>query len=141
MDDPRTHRAARIAEGDPSALQPDTPARGKQARERAQELALAIALDARQPDDLARSQLEIDLVEAGASQGLDVEQRRRSLTRRRLVRESLVDRPPDDPPQDLLFGSLCGGHGAAGLAVAQGGDAGGDALHFGQAMRDVDDGG
>src|SRR5713226_8552201 len=53
MDDPRTHRAARIAEGDPSALQPDTPARGKQARERAQELALAVALDAGQADDLA----------------------------------------------------------------------------------------
>src|SRR6266849_1857447 len=136
MDDPRTHRAARIAERDPSALQPDTPARRKQARERA----LAVTLDAGQADDLARSQLEIDLVEAGASQGRDIEQRRGSLTRRRLVGEGLADRPADDQPENVLLGSVGGGHGAADLAVPQDGDSVSDALHFRQPMRDVDNG-
>src|SRR5712692_2134292 len=123
MDDSRTQRAGGIAERDLLALQPDTPVRRKQAGERAEELALAVALDARQPDDLARSQLEIDLVEAGTSQGCDVEQRRGSLSRRRLVGEGLVDRPADDQSQNLLLGDVGGGHGAAGLAVPQDGDA------------------
>src|SRR5207237_1684677 len=115
----RLQRAAAIDEADLTALQPDAPTRRKQAGEGAEDLALAVALDAGQSDDLARPQLELDLVEAGASQRRDIKQGRRSLTRPRLVGEGLVDRPTDDQPQDLLLGGLGGGHGAAGLAVAQ----------------------
>ena len=139
MDDARTHRAARIAERDLSAPQLHASARGQQARERAEELALAVALDARQSDDLTCAKLEIDVVEARTTQGRDVEQRRWSTTGRRLVRERLADRPADDQPQNLFLGSVGGRHGSAGLAVSQNGDAVGDALHFRQPMRDVDD--
>ena len=79
-------------------------------------------------------------MEARTTQGRDVEQRRYSTTGGRLVRERLADRPADDQPQNLFLGSIGGGHGAAGLAVPQDGDAVGDALHFRQPMRDVDDG-
>src|SRR5438270_6263466 len=141
MDDSCFRRAARIAEPDSAALQPDTPPRRQEAGERAEELTLAVALDARQPDDLARAQLEIDLVEASASQCCDIEQRRSSLTCRPLVGEGLIDRPADDQPENLLFGDVGGGHRAAGLAVPEDGDAVSDPLHLRQAMRDVDNSG
>src|SRR2546423_40156 len=106
MDDSRSRRAARIAERNLSALQPDTPTRRKQAGERAEELALAVALDSCQSDDLAGSQLEIDCVEARASKRCDLEQRRSNRSRRRLVGKSLIDRPADDQPENLLFGDV-----------------------------------
>ena len=40
------------------------PARAEQSRERAQELALPVALDAREPDDLAWPDVEVDIVES-----------------------------------------------------------------------------
>ena len=67
-------RARRARPGRPPSV--TCPVRGLEAGERAQELALAVALDAGEPDDLARLDVERDVVEAAAAQALDVEQRR-----------------------------------------------------------------
>ena len=57
-----------------------------------------------------------------------------------LGRKCLVDGAADDEAQDLRLRDARRGHRAARLAVAQHRDAVGDALHLGQAVRDVDDG-
>ena len=96
--------------------------------ERAQELALAVAVDAGEADDLARAAtLERDVVEAVAAEAVDLEQRRRRLGAGvALGGEDLLDRAADDQPR-ISPSEIAGGlEGAAGLAVAQDGDAVGD---------------
>ena len=69
VDDARALRPARVAERDAACRAACTvPLRAQQAGERAQELALAVALDACEPDDLAGTDVEADLVEARAGE-------------------------------------------------------------------------
>ena len=117
------------------------PARRHHPGERAQERALAVALDSGESHDLARLDIEGDVVEAAAAERLRAEQRRHRLAGGALCGEDLVDRAADDQPQDLALGDAVGVEGAASLAVAEHGDPIGDLLDLGKAVGDVDDGG
>ena len=66
--DAGTLDASRVARRDLPAAQRDLAARRQQAGEAAQELALPVALDAGEADDLAGSDIEVDAVEARAAQ-------------------------------------------------------------------------
>ena len=113
--------------------------RGK-TRERADEIALAVALDAGESDHFSRYDLQVDALQdltadvAGQQQGLSL------IVSRRLVGKSPLHGAPDDQRQDFLFRHACGIERPVEAAVAQDADPIGDAAYFGQAMRNVDDG-
>ena len=140
MDDAGPHHAARVAERHALPLQDRVAGRRQQPGERPQELTLPIALDAGEADDLAGTDLEIDVVEARTGQAANAEHVP-FVGRPVLLREELVDLAADDQPQHVLLRGALGGQRAAGLAVAEHGDPVGDAEDLGQAVRDVDDGG
>ena len=139
--DARALHPAGVAQRHALAGQRGRARRAQQSRERAQELALAVALDAREPDDLAGPDIEVDIVEARAREPAHAQQRLAAGRELGLGREGLIDGAPDDQAQDLRLGDARRGDRAARLAVAQDRDAVGDALHLRQPVRDVDDGG
>ncbi len=117
------------------------PRAGVIAGERAQERALAVALDAGEADDLAGRDAQGDVVEAGAAEA----RRPRAAPRGRspLARACAGKTWSTARPmisRRISPSEMPGGvEGAARLAVAQDGDAVGDALDLGQAVGDVDD--
>ena len=104
VDDARALRAARVAERHRLAARACTLAlRGQQTGERAQELALPVALDAGEPDDLARPRHRGSTSwKRGPLSAAHAQQRRRRLgCDAGLRREDLLDRAADDEAQDL----------------------------------------
>ena len=116
------------------------PLERSESGECAQELALPVALDACEPDDLAGPDVEVDFVEARPGEAAHAQQRLAVGRELGLGRKCLIDGTPDDETEDLGLRDARRGHRAPRLAVAQHGDAVGDALHLGQPVRDVDDG-
>ena len=139
VDDAGAAHPARPAESQCAAADVHPPAGRAHPGERPQERTLSVALDPGEPDDLAGLDVERDLAEARAGQVFDLEHRRGGLVAGAFAGKDLIDRAADDQPQDLAFGDSGRVEGAAGLAVAQDGDAVGDALDLGQPMGDVDD--
>ncbi len=113
--------------------------RGK-AGKGADKIALSVALDAGQSHDLAGQDLKLDTLQDLAADVAGRQQRRGLVLPGGLVRENPFHRAPDDQRQNVLLGDAGGVEGAVKAAVAQHADAIGDAAHFRQAMRDVDDG-
>ena len=104
----------------------------------ANELALALAFDAGEPDDLAGMDREIDLIEAVPAQPGDGKQRRPY--RVRLGGENLPERPARNQRHDLRRRDRLGGTAVDDLTVAHHRDAVGQFIHLVQPMRDIDDG-
>ncbi len=104
----------------------------------ADELALALALDTGQADDLAGMDDEIDLVEAAAAQSVDGKDRRAN--RRRLGRKDLAERPAGDQRDDLGRRDRVRRPAVDDLAVAHHRDAVGQFVDLVQPVGDIDDG-
>ena len=113
----------------------------QQARERAQELALAVAGDAGDADDLAALSGHADIVEGAGGQVPDRELGAAGLRPRALRREHAGHGAADDEPQHLLIRHLADRSRAPDLAVAQHGRAVGDLADLLEPVRDVDHGG
>ena len=124
---------------EPRAAHPTTPAlRGVDAGERAQELALALALDPGEADDLARARGQTHVVEAGAAEPGHFEQQRRRDPRLSRERSGASGRPGDQR-HDLADRNLAGAPALDDLAVAHDRDAVGERGHLVQPVRDIDD--
>ena len=105
----RVDRAGGIAESQGGAGHSHAaPTDRLEAREGAQELALPVALDAREPDDLARSNDRGRRQgTAGAAEAVDLqEDRRRHARRLGLGREDPVDLASGDEREDALLGDV-----------------------------------
>ena len=112
----------------------------RQAGEAAQELALAVAVDAGEADDLAAAHVERDRVEARAAEAGDPQQRLAERGRVRLVGEAGLEPAADDEVDDVVLGDLGRRVRALRGAVAQHRDGVRDLLDLADAMGDVDDG-
>ena len=139
VDDAGAAHPARPAELQGATVHAEGAACGAHPSERTQERALAVALDTGEPDDLTGLDAEGDIAEARTTEAVDFEQRRGGRIAGALAREDLIDGAADDQAQDLALGDAGSVEGSARLAVAQDGDAVGDALDLGKAMGDVDD--
>ena len=129
VDDPARFAPARARQRAPARPRSGTsPCARLQAGERAEELALPVALDAGEADDLARPRRRGSTSwKRGAAEPVDARAAARRLGRAaRLVGEDLLDRAADDQAQDLVLGDAGGRERAARLAVAQHGDPVGD---------------
>ena len=106
-----------------------------------QELALAIAANAGNADDLSGSRVQIHVVEGRPGQVLDRELDAIRLDASALAREHVRHRAADDQPQHLLVRHLADRRRTADLAIAQHGGPISDLADLLKAVRDIDDGG
>src|ERR1700733_391445 len=102
------------------------------------ELSLAVPLNAREPDYFAGHDFQIYSLQSGVRNIACNEQRRVATFRIALLRQCVIDRAADNQAENFVLGNAVGGKGATHLAVAQDGDAIRYALHFRQAVRNVD---
>ena len=141
MHETRVDRAGGIAESQGRAGHGHAaPSDRLEACEGAQELALPVALDAREPDDLARSNDQVDVREARAAEAADLqEDRRRDASRLGPGREDPVDLASGDELEDALLGDVLTRERPPQLPVAQDRHPVGDAHDLRKSMRHVDD--
>ena len=116
------------------------PARGAlDAGERAEELHLPVALRARDPEDLAPRDVEVDRPEPLAAQARDGEEHLALLLAVVPLRKRELQRPPDHESDEALLRHPGGLERPLADAVAEHGDPIGDAEHLRQPVADVDD--
>ena len=109
------------------------------ARERAQELHLAVALGARDPEDLPLPHDEVDRAEALAAQARHREHDLGLLGQRAPLREGDLQRAPDHEGDESLLRDRRGLERPLADAVAEHRDAVGDREHLGQPVAHVHD--
>ncbi|MCY4665027.1 MAG: hypothetical protein OXC00_10205 [Acidimicrobiaceae bacterium] len=110
-----------------------------QAGEGAQELALALTLDARQSDDLALPGHKLGVPESVAAEPFHSQYLGPQVFGTQLGRESGLEPPPYDRIDDVVLGQVVRGVGQDQPPVSQYGDPIRDRLHLVDAMRDVHD--
>ena len=137
--DAGAERSRRRAHVDLRAAARRRAGRGLGAGERSQERHLAVALRARDPEDLALPDLEIDRAEALALQTGHGEHHLGLLGQCAPLRERDRQRPADHQRDERVLGDRRGLERPLPDAVAQHGDAIGDREHLGQAVADVED--
>ena len=143
---PASRRRLRASPTVTSFAGDDDPARGglAQAGDRVDELALAVAVHARDADDLARAHLEARRPRTASSprssttcRSVDREQRLAGLAGALLdAQEHLA---PDHEPREALLGRALPRDGLDRLAAPEHGDPVGDLEHLVQLVRDEDD--
>ena len=138
-DDPGARTDPGISQRQGSPVQRRPTAAIDQPGQRAHELALTIAIDAREPDDLALPQLERYVRESRPVQGVDLEDD--VACRVGGLRWKLrVHRASDDELDNLLLAQAGGVVGALALPVAQNRQPICDLPHFANSVRDIDHG-
>ena len=144
MADARLDRRANGSGGDVAAADDDSPRARTQARDDLGELRLPVAGDGRDPDDLARMDLERHAPDGGQAavvEGghiLDGQDDGSRLHRRALQR--LEDRPPDHATGEVGTRHPAGvDAGGRDLAGAHDGDPVGDRQHLAELVADEDD--
>ena len=122
-----------------SPSQDALPGRALDTGERAQELHLAVALGARDTEDLALLDLEVDRAEAVASKPRDLEEHLGRASVAVALGEGELKRPSDHERDQRLLGHPGGFERPLTHAVAKDADAIGDPEHLRQPVADVDD--
>ncbi len=136
---PVVHRGRRVADTNLPARHHDPAVTALQPGEGAEELALALALDARQPDDLALPGHEFGVPEAIAAEPLHSQYLGPEVFRAQLGREPGLESPPDDRIDDVVLGQVVRVVGQHQSPVPQHGDPISDRLHLVDSVRDVHD--
>ena len=136
---PVAHRGRRVADTDRPARHRDPAVTALQPGEGAQELALALALDARQSDDLALVGHELGVPESIAAESLHSQYLGPEVFGTQLGREPGLESSPDDRVDDVVLGQVVGVVGQDQPSVSQHGDPISNRLHLVDAVRDVHD--
>ena len=110
-----------------------------QSRNSTQELALAVALYARESNDLAGTDLKIDSLQDGVGQVAHHYGRNGALVHFALHWESAFNRAPDNEGENLALGNVGGRERPAKPAVTKDRNTIGDTSNLRKPMRDVDD--